>query len=144
MDCDCESITFEQNYYREVIDTVARYMIINILEENDEDFEQIPEPFSVENVIAIVVLEQLKNIEKPFKTIKKFYDEPELIEEFIDYEKVSRMMADLFEEKTEILEKIGTNGTNGTNGENKKEEEIQSISRAQAVEELLSKLRKLI
>ena len=134
MDCDCESITFEQNYYREVIDTVARYMIINILEENDEDFEQIPEPFSVENVIAIVVLEQLKNIEKPFKTIKKFYDEPELIEEFIDYEKVSRMMADLFEEKTEILEKIGTNGTNGTNGENKKEE----------IEELLSKLRKLI
>ena len=134
MDCDCESITFEQNYYREVIDTVARYMIINILEENDEYFEQIPEPFSVENVIAIVVLEQLKNIEKPFKTIKKFYDEPELIEEFIDYEKVSRMMADLFEEKTEILEKIGTNGTNGTNGENKKEE----------IEELLSKLRKLI
>ena len=109
-------------------------MIINILEENDEDFEQIPEPFSVENVIAIVVLEQLKNIEKPFKTIKTFYDEPELIEEFIDYEKVSRMMADLFEEKTEILEKIGTNGTNGTNGENKKEE----------IEELLSKLRKLI
>ena len=134
MDCDCESITFEQNYYREVIDTVARYMIINILEENDEDFEQVPEPFSVENVIAIVVLEQLKNIEKPFKTIKRFYDEPELIEEFIDYEKVSRMMADLFEEKTEILEKIGTNGTNGTNGENKKEE----------IEELLSKLRKLI
>lgn len=134
MDCDCESITFEQNYYREVIDTVARYMIINILEENDEDFEQIPEPFSVENVIAIVVLEQLKKIEKPFKTIKTFYDEPELIEEFIDYEKVSRMMADLFEEKTEILEKIGTNGTNGTNGENKKEE----------IEELLSKLRKLI
>ena len=92
MDCDCESITFEQNYYREVIDTVARYMIINILEENDEDFEQIPEPFSVENVIAIVVLEQLKKIEKPFKTIKKFYDEPELIEEFIDYEKVSRIV----------------------------------------------------
>ena len=131
MDCDCESITFEQNYYREVIDTIARYMIINILEENDEEFEQIPEPFSVENVIAIVVLEQLKHIEKPFKTIKKFYDEPELLEQFIDYEKVTRMMANLFEEKTEILEKIGTNGTNGTN---KKEE----------MEELLSKLRKLI
>ena len=134
---DSESIIFEQNYYREVIDTIARYMIINILEENDEDFEQIPEPFSVENIIAIVVLEQLKHIEKPFKTIKQFYDEPELIEEFIDYEKVTKMMADLFEEKTEILEKIGTNGTNGTNGangENKKEE----------IEELLSKLRKLI
>ena len=114
MDCDCESITFEQNYYREVIDTVARYMIINILEENDEDFEQIPEPFSVENVIAIVVLEQLKKIEKPFKTIKKFYDEPELIEEFIDYEKVTKMMADLFEEKTEILEKIEMAQNNGT------------------------------
>ena len=106
MEYDCESITFEQNYYREVIDTVARYMIINILEENEGEYEQVPEPFSVENVIAIVVLEQLKKIEKPFKTIKKFYDEPELLEQFIDYEKVSRMMADLFEEKTEILEKI--------------------------------------
>ena len=114
MDCDCESITFEQNYYREVIDTVARYMIINILEENDEEYEQVPEPFSVENVIAIVVLEQLKKIEKPFKTIKKFYDEPELLEQFIDYERVTKMMADLFEEKTEILEKIEMAQNNGT------------------------------
>lgn len=114
MDCDCESITFEQNYYREVIDTVARYMIINILEENDEEYEQVPEPFSVENIIAIVVLEQLKKIEKPFKTIKKFYDEPELLEQFIDYERVTKMMADLFEEKTEILEKIEMAQNNGT------------------------------
>ena len=87
---DCDSITFEQNYYREVIDTIARYMIINILEENDEDYEQIPEPFSVENVIAIVVLEQLKHIEKPFKTIKRFYDEPELtIIKFITFSSVN-------------------------------------------------------
>ena len=114
MEYDCESITFEQNYYREVIDTVARYMIINILEENDEEYEQVPEPFSVENIIAIVVLEQLKKIEKPFKTIKKFYDEPELLEQFIDYERVTKMMADLFEEKTEILEKIEMAQNNGT------------------------------
>ena len=94
----------------------------------------------MENVVAIVILEQLKEIPKPFKTLKRFYEQPELLEEFIDYEKVTKMMADLFEEKTEIMEKIVKN----ENGENKKEKEIESISRAQALEELLSKLRKLI
>lgn len=140
MDCDCESVSslsFKQDCYRSVLDTVSRFLILNYIENDftgEDDFYQIPEPFSVENVVAIVILEQLKEIPKPFKTLKRFYEQPELLEEFIDYEKVTKMMADLFEEKTEIMEKIGTNGTNGTNGENKKEE----------IEELLSKLRKLI
>ena len=141
MDCDCESVSslsFKQDCYRSVLDIVSRFLILNYIENDftgEDDFSQIPEPFSVENVVAIVILEQLKEIPKPFKTLKRFYEQPELLEEFIDYEKVTKMMADLFEEKTEIMEKIGTNGTNGTNGKNKKEEEI---------EELLSKLRKLI
>ena len=149
MDCDCESVSslsFKQDCYRSVLDTVSRFLILNYIENDftgEDDFYQIPKPFSVENVVAIVILEQLKEIPKPFKTLKRFYEQPELLEEFIDYEKVTKMMADLFEEKTEIMEKIVKN-ENGTNGENKKEEEIQSISRAQAVEELLSKLRKLI
>ena len=140
MDCDCESVSslsFKQDCYRSVLDTVSRFLILNYIENDftgEDDFYQIPEPFSVENVVAIVILEQLKEIPKPFKTLKRFYEQPELLEEFIDYEKITKMMADLFEEKTEIMEKIGTNGTNGTNGENKKEE----------IEELLSKLRKLI
>ena len=134
MDCDCESVSslsFKQDCYRSVLDTVSRFLILNYIENDftgEDDFSQIPEPFSVENVVAIVILEQLKEIPKPFKTLKRFYEQPELLEEFIDYEKVVK----------------NENGTNGTNGENKKEEEIQSISRAQAVEELLSKLRKLI
>ena len=146
MDCDCESVSslsFKQDCYRSVLDTVSRFLILNYIENDftgEDDFYQIPEPFSVENVVAIVILEQLKEIPKPFKTLKRFYEQPELLEEFIDYEKVTKMMADLFEEKTEIMEKIVKN----ENGENKKEEEIQSISRAQALEELLSKLRKLI
>ena len=146
MDCDCESVSslsFKQDCYRSVLDTVSRFLILNYIENDftgEDDFYQIPEPFSVENVVAIVILEQLKEIPKPFKTLKRFYEQPELLEEFIDYEKVTKMMADLFEEKTEIMEKIVKN----ENGENKKEKEIQSISRAQAVEELLSKLRKLI
>ena len=145
MDCDCESVSslsFKQDCYRSVLDTVSRFLILNYIENDftgEDDFYQIPEPFSVENVVAIVILEQLKEIPKPFKTLKRFYEQPELLEEFIDYEKVTKMMADLFEEKTEIMEKIVKN----ENGENKKEKEIQSISRAQAVEELLSKLRKL-
>ena len=146
MDCDCESVSslsFKQDCYRSVLDTVSRFLILNYIENDftgEDDFYQIPEPFSVENVVAIVILEQLKEIPKPFKTLKRFYEQPELLEEFIDYEKVTKMMADLFEEKTEIMEKI----VEKENGENKKEEEIQSISRAQALEELLSKLRKLI
>ena len=146
MDCDCESVSslsFKQDCYRSVLDTVSRFLILNYIENDftgEDDFYQIPEPFSVENVVAIVILEQLKEIPKPFKTLKRFYEQPELLEEFIDYEKVTKMMADLFEEKTEIMEKIVKN----ENGENKKEKEIQSISRAQALEELLSKLRKLI
>ena len=146
MDCDCESVSslsFKQDCYRSVLDTVSRFLILNYIENDftgEDDFYQIPEPFSVENVVAIVILEQLKEIPKPFKTLKRFYEQPELLEEFIDYEKITKMMADLFEEKTEIMEKIVKN----ENGENKKEKEIQSISRAQAVEELLSKLRKLI
>ena len=146
MDCDCESVSslsFKQDCYRSVLDTVSRFLILNYIENDftgEDDFYQIPEPFSVENVVAIVILEQLKEIPKPFKTLKRFYEQPELLEEFINYEKITKMMADLFEEKTEIMEKIVKN----ENGENKKEEEIQSISRAQAVEELLSKLRKLI
>ena len=146
MDCDCESVSslsFKQDCYRSVLDTVSRFLILNYIENDftgEDDFYQIPEPFSVENVVAIVILEQLKEIPKPFKTLKRFYEQPELLEEFIDYEKVTKMMADLFEEKTEIMEKIVKN----ENGENKKEEEIQSISRAQALEELLSKIRKLI
>ena len=139
MDCDCESVSslsFKQDCYRSVLDTVSRFLILNYIENDftgEDDFSQIPEPFSVENVVAIVILEQLKEIPKPFKTLKRFYEQPELLEEFIDYEKVTKMMADLFEEKTEIMEKIVKN-ENGTNGENKKEE----------IEELLSKLRKLI
>ena len=146
MDCDCESVSslsFKQDCYRSVLDTVSRFLILNYIENDftgEDDFYQIPEPFSVENVVAIVILEQLKEIPKPFKTLKRFYEQPELLEEFIDYEKVTKMMADLFEEKTEIMEKIGEK----ENGENKKEEEIQSISRAQALEELLAKIRKLI
>ena len=146
MDCDCESVSslsFKQDCYRSVLDTVSRFLILNYIENDftgEDDFYQIPEPFSVENVVAIVILEQLKEIPKPFKTLKRFYEQPELLEEFIDYEKITKMMADLFEEKTEIMEKIVKN----ENGENKKEKEIQSISRAQALEELLSKLRKLI
>ena len=146
MDCDCESVSslsFKQDCYRSVLDIVSRFLILNYIENDftgEDDFYQIPEPFSVENVVAIVILEQLKEIPKPFKTLKRFYEQPELLEEFIDYEKVTKMMADLFEEKTEIMEKIVKN----ENGENKKEKEIQSISRAQALEELLSKLRKLI
>ena len=146
MDCDCESVSslsFKQDCYRSVLDIVSRFLILNYIENDftgEDDFYQIPEPFSVENVVAIVILEQLKEIPKPFKTLKRFYEQPELLEEFIDYEKVTKMMADLFEEKTEIMEKIVKN----ENGENKKEEEIQSISRAQALEELLSKIRKLI
>ena len=146
MDCDCESVSslsFKQDCYRSVLDTVSRFLILNYIENDftgEDDFYQIPEPFSVENVVAIVILEQLKEIPKPFKTLKRFYEQPELLEEFINYEKITKMMADLFEEKTEIMEKIVKN----ENGENKKEKEIQSISRAQAVEELLSKLRKLI
>ena len=146
MDCDCESVSslsFKQDCYRSVLDTVSRFLILNYIENDftgEDDFYQIPEPFSVENVVAIVILEQLKEIPKPFKTLKRFYEQPELLEEFINYEKVTKMMADLFEEKTEIMEKIVKN----ENGENKKEEEIQSISRAQALEELLSKIRKLI
>ena len=146
MDCDCESVSslsFKQDCYRSVLDTVSRFLILNYIENDftgEDDFYQIPEPFSVENVVAIVILEQLKEIPKPFKTLKRFYEQPELLEEFINYEKITKMMADLFEEKTEIMEKIVKN----ENGENKKEEEIQSISRAQALEELLSKLRKLI
>ena len=146
MDCDCESVSslsFKQDCYRSVLDIVSRFLILNYIENDftgEDDFYQIPEPFSVENVVAIVILEQLKEIPKPFKTLKRFYEQPELLEEFINYEKVTKMMADLFEEKTEIMEKIVKN----ENGENKKEEEIQSISRAQALEELLSKLRKLI
>ena len=146
MDCDCESVSslsFKQDCYRSVLDTVSRFLILNYIENDftgEDDFYQIPEPFSVENVVAIVILEQLKEIPKPFKTLKRFYEQPELLEEFIDYEKVTKMMADLFEEKTEIMEKIVKN----ENGENKKEKEIESISRAQALEELLSKLRKLI
>ena len=146
MDCDCESVSslsFKQDCYRSVLDTVSRFLILNYIENDftgEDDFYQIPEPFSVENVVAIVILEQLKEIPKPFKTLKRFYEQPELLEEFIDYEKVTKMMADLFEEKTEIMEKIVKN----ENGENKKEKEIQSISRAQALEELLSKIRKLI
>ena len=146
MDCDCESVSslsFKQDCYRSVLDTVSRFLILNYIENDftgEDDFYQIPEPFSVENVVAIVILEQLKEIPKPFKTLKRFYEQPELLEEFIDYEKVTKMMADLFEEKTEIMEKIVKN----ENGENKKGKEIQSISRAQALEELLSKLRKLI
>lgn len=146
MDCDCESVSslsFKQDCYRSVLDTVSRFLILNYIENDftgEDDFYQIPEPFSVENVVAIVILEQLKEIPKPFKTLKRFYEQPELLEEFINYEKVTKMMADLFEEKTEIMEKIVKN----ENGENKKEKEIQSISRAQALEELLSKLRKLI
>lgn len=139
MDCDCESVSslsFKQDCYRSVLDTVSRFLILNYIENDftgEDDFYQIPKPFSVENVVAIVILEQLKEIPKPFKTLKRFYEQPELLEEFIDYEKVTKMMADLFEEKTEIMEKIVKN-ENGTNGENKKEE----------IEELLSKLRKLI
>ena len=146
MDCDCESVSslsFKQDCYRSVLDIVSRFLILNYIENDftgEDDFYQIPEPFSVENVVAIVILEQLKEIPKPFKTLKRFYEQPELLEEFINYEKITKMMADLFEEKTEIMEKIVKN----ENGENKKEKEIQSISRAQAVEELLSKLRKLI
>jgi len=146
MDCDCESVSslsFKQDCYRSVLDTVSRFLILNYIENDftgEDDFYQIPEPFSVENVVAIVILEQLKEIPKPFKTLKRFYEQPELLEEFINYEKITKMMADLFEEKTEIMEKIVKN----ENGENKKEKEIQSISRAQALEELLSKLRKLI
>ena len=146
MDCDCESVSslsFKQDCYRSVLDTVSRFLILNYIENDftgEDDFYQIPEPFSVENVVAIVILEQLKEIPKPFKTLKRFYEQPELLEEFINYEKITKMMADLFEEKTEIMEKI----VKKENGENKKEEEIQSISRAQALEELLSKLRKLI
>ena len=146
MDCDCESVSslsFKQDCYRSVLDTVSRFLILNYIENDftgEDDFYQIPEPFSVENVVAIVILEQLKEIPKPFKTLKRFYEQPELLEEFINYEKVTKMMADLFEEKTEIMEKIVKN----ENGENKKEKEIESISRAQALEELLSKLRKLI
>ena len=146
MDCDCESVSslsFKQDCYRSVLDTVSRFLILNYIENDftgEDDFYQIPEPFSVENVVAIVILEQLKEIPKPFKTLKRFYEQPELLEEFIDYEKVTKMMADLFEEKTEIMEKIVKN----ENGENKKEKEIQSISRAHALEELLSKIRKLI
>ena len=139
MDCDCESVSslsFKQDCYRSVLDIVSRFLILNYIENDftgEDDFYQIPEPFSVENVVAIVILEQLKEIPKPFKTLKRFYEQPELLEEFIDYEKVTKMIADLFEEKTEIMEKIVKN-ENGTNGENKKEE----------IEELLSKLRKLI
>ena len=146
MDCDCESVSslsFKQDCYRSVLDTVSRFLILNYIENDftgEDDFYQIPEPFSVENVVAIVILEQLKEIPKPFKTLKRFYEQPELLEEFINYEKVTKMMADLFEEKTEIMEKIVKN----ENGENKKGKEIESISRAQALEELLSKLRKLI
>ena len=146
MDCDCESVSslsFKQDCYRSVLDTVSRFLILNYIENDftgEDDFYQIPEPFSVENVVAIVILEQLKEIPKPFKTLKRFYEQPELLEEFINYEKITKMMADLFEEKTEIMEKIVKN----ENGENKKEKEIQSISRAQALKELLSKLRKLI
>lgn len=146
MDCDCESVSslsFKQDCYRSVLDTVSRFLILNYIENDftgEDDFYQIPEPFSVENVVAIVILEQLKEIPKPFKTLKRFYEQPELLEEFINYEKITKMMADLFEEKTEIMEKIVKN----ENGENKKEKEIESISRAQALEELLSKLRKLI
>ena len=146
MDCDCESVSslsFKQDCYRSVLDIVSRFLILNYIENDftgEDDFYQIPEPFSVENVVAIVILEQLKEIPKPFKTLKRFYEQPELLEEFINYEKITKMMADLFEEKTEIMEKIVKN----ENGENKKEEEIQSISRAQALEELLSKIRKLI
>ena len=146
MDCDCESVSslsFKQDCYRSVLDIVSRFLILNYIENDftgEDDFYQIPEPFSVENVVAIVILEQLKEIPKPFKTLKRFYEQPELLEEFINYEKITKMMADLFEEKTEIMEKIVKN----ENGENKKEKEIQSISRAQALEELLSKLRKLI
>ena len=139
MDCDCESVSslsFKQDCYRSVLDTVSRFLILNYIENDftgEDDFYQIPEPFSVENVVVIVILEQLKEIPKPFKTLKRFYEQPELLEEFIDYEKITKMMADLFEEKTEIMEKIEKN-ENGTNGTNKKEE----------MEELLSKLRKLI
>ena len=146
MDCDCESVSslsFKQDCYRSVLDTVSRFLILNYIENDftgEDDFYQIPKPFSVENVVAIVILEQLKEIPKPFKTLKRFYEQPELLEEFINYEKITKMMADLFEEKTEIMEKIVKN----ENGENKKEKEIESISRAQALEELLSKLRKLI
>ena len=146
MDCDCESVSslsFKKDCYRSVLDTVSRFLILNYIENDftgEDDFYQIPEPFSVENVVAIVILEQLKEIPKPFKTLKRFYEQPELLEEFINYEKITKMMADLFEEKTEIMEKIVKN----ENGENKKEKEIESISRAQALEELLSKLRKLI
>ena len=146
MDCDCESVSslsFKQDCYRSVLDTVSRFLILNYIENDftgEDDFYQIPKPFSVENVVAIVILEQLKEIPKPFKTLKRFYEQPELLEEYIDYEKVTKMMADLFEEKTEIMEKIVKN----ENGENKKEKEIESISRAQALEELLSKIRKLI
>ena len=146
MDCDCESVSslsFKQDCYRSVLDTVSRFLILNYIENDftgEDDFYQIPEPFSVENVVAIVILEQLKEIPKPFKTLKRFYEQPELLEEFINYEKITKMMADLFEEKTEIMEKIVKN----ENGENKKEKEIESISRAQALEELLSKIRKLI
>lgn len=95
-----------ENIYVDILSTVSKYLILNELREEDDDYEQIPEPFSLDNIIACVLIEQLRDIPKKFKTLESFKKNPILLEEFIDYDKVCEMMADLCEEKTEIFERI--------------------------------------
>ena len=95
-----------ENIYMDILSTVSKYLILNELREEDDDYEQIPEPFSIDNIIACVLIEQLRDIPKKFKTLESFKKNPMLLEEFIDYDKVCEMMADLCEEKTEIFERI--------------------------------------